>query len=99
LAVSTADDGRQACAQVQAAVDARQPFDLILMDLQLPGLGGIEATAAIRHRLSPTLPIIAMTAHAQRQDRDACLAAGMNDFISKPVQADVLYARVLKWLG
>jgi len=98
LVVTTADDGGQASVCTQEGPE-HPPFDLILMDMQMPKVGGLDATREIRHRLGPQLPIIAMTANAQHQDREACLAAGMNDFISKPVQADVLYARVLKWLG
>jgi two-component system sensor histidine kinase/response regulator len=83
------------------AVEAvlRTRFDLVLMDLQMPELGGCEATVAIRQKHDyAEIPIIAMTAHAMQEDREACFRVGMNDFISKPVRPQTLAAVLARWL-
>jgi CheY-like chemotaxis protein len=90
--VTVVDTGKQAVA---AAVE--QPFDAVLMDVQMPEMDGFEATAAIRQAERTTgrhVSIIAMTAHAMKGDRERCLEAGMDGYVSKPLQADALYAAV-----
>ncbi len=74
---------------------AQQPFDLVLMDVQMPEMDGLEATAAIRAQEQETgrhLPIIALTSHAMQGDQERCFAAGVDAYISKPMQVDELYA-------
>ena len=85
-------DGAQAIEAL-----TRDSFDVVLMDVQMPVMDGFQATAAIREKESKTgghIPIIAMTAHAMRGDRERCLAAGMDGYISKPLRAEDFYAAV-----
>jgi len=75
---------------------------LILMDVQMPVMDGLEAARAIRESEAATgrhLPIVAMTAHAMKGDRERCLAAGMDDYISKPIKLHVVAAVLERWLG
>jgi PAS domain S-box-containing protein len=75
-------------------------FDAVLMDLQMPEMDGYEATRVIRARAnSQTLPIIAMTAHALSSERQNCLDAGMNDYVSKPVDPEQLLATLVRWIA
>jgi CheY-like chemotaxis protein len=95
LRVELACDGLEAVEHA-----ARGRFDLILMDMQMPGLDGPDATRRIRAQgRGATVPIVALTANAFAQDRALCLAAGMNDFVAKPVNQEALFGVVLKWLG
>jgi two-component system, sensor histidine kinase and response regulator len=87
-AVTVVVNGREAIEILQ-----RQSFDLVLMDLQMPEMDGLQATVAIQSSEAGTLrhiPIVAMTAHAMNEDRDRCLAAGMDDYVSKPIQEESL---------
>jgi two-component system sensor histidine kinase/response regulator len=94
-------DGAQAVAAVQ-----KNAFDLVLMDCQMPELDGYDATRAIRewetlHRRAgtPRLSIVAMTANAMVGDREKCLAAGMDDYLSKPIKRDALLGALVRWLA
>ena len=94
-AVAVADDGLAAVAEVR-----QQHFDAIFMDIQMPGMDGYQTTAAIRD-LEGALrrtPIIAMTANAMAGDREQCLAAGMDDYISKPVHLNAMEQALAKWV-
>jgi two-component system sensor histidine kinase/response regulator len=94
LQADVAGDGLQALARLQA-----RAYDLVLMDVQMPQLDGLGATRALRKLPGgAALPVLAMTAGAMTEDREACLAAGMNDIITKPVDPADLYAALLRWL-
>ncbi|WPL17177.1 Signal transduction histidine-protein kinase BarA [Thiorhodovibrio winogradskyi] len=81
----------------------QHPYDLVLMDVQMPVLDGLDATRRIREGKSgapdPAIPIIALTAHAMAGDRERCLAAGMNDYLSKPLAADAVAKALQHWLS
>ncbi len=98
VAAAQAGDGAQAVAAVNAQADAGTPFDLVLMDVQMPVMGGYEAARALRQRHSAAvLPIVALTAAALTSERDEALACGMNDFLTKPIDAQRLHDTVLRW--
>ena len=94
--VAQAHDGREALSAVQQAVRAGRPFDAVLMDVQMPVMSGHEATRALR-QAGHAVPIIALTAAALVTEREAALQAGMNDFLTKPIDADKLHATLLRW--
>ena len=94
--VTTATTGRQA---VDLYVGSPAGFDLILMDVQMPEMDGLAATAELRALGCTTVPIVAMTAGALQGDRERCLAAGMNDYLAKPVRRENLLAVLDTWLG
>ena len=94
LDVFIANNGQEACDLV-----LKTEYDLILMDMQMPVMDGLTATRQIRQLEHGRLtPIIAMTANAFAEDRARCMDAGMDDFVSKPVDTDVLFLTLLKWL-
>ena len=95
LDVTPARNGVEALALLQ-----QQAFDLVLMDMHMPEMDGLQATRAIR--LLPdhgTLPIVAMTASVLQEEKDACMAAGMNGHLSKPIDTQALYQTLLHWFA
>jgi signal transduction histidine kinase/CheY-like chemotaxis protein len=95
LTVETAEDGFQAVALAR-----EKPYDLILMDMQMPNMSGVDATVAIRQdSLNHDTPILAMTANALEADKRICLAAGMNDHLAKPIDPPHLFGTLLRWLS
>jgi signal transduction histidine kinase/CheY-like chemotaxis protein len=97
--IDTVEDGLQAVEAVQRARQRGEPFHLILMDVQMPEMDGFEATQRIRALEGQAIhtPIIAMTAHAMKGDRERCLEAGMDDYITKPFDPDKLFGVIEQW--
>lgn len=93
IEAEVAVDGAQAIEQIEA-----RAFDLVLMDMQMPVMDGVTATEAIRKNPQHTMPIIAMTANVMAEDVERCLAAGMNDHISKPIDPVAMYQTLGRWL-
>jgi len=97
MTVTLVGDGQEAVDRILPKPGA---FDAVLMDVQMPVMDGLEATRRIREQVPPSaLPIIAMTAHALEQERQRCLAAGMNDHVAKPISPTILMKTLAKWLG
>jgi CheY-like chemotaxis protein len=99
IVIETAVNGREALKMVE---DKPDKFDLILMDVQMPLMDGLEATKQIRGLAGDTakrLPIIAMTANVFKEDIDECIAAGMDDHIGKPLDMDELFLKLRKYMG
>ena len=95
IRVTTAEHGQQALDRLLAG----ELFDIVLMDMQMPVLDGLAATAAIRALTAhEALPIVAMTANAMATDRQRCLDAGMNDFVAKPIDPNQLWSALLRWM-
>ena len=92
--VTLAHDGNEA---VEKFINEPEKFNMILMDIQMPHLDGREATRIIRKKGFKEIPIIAMTAEAMKGDRERSLAAGMDDYIPKPIKRDTIYKMVKKW--
>jgi PAS domain S-box-containing protein len=97
LRVDAVANGAEAISALESI-----PYDLVLMDVQMPKMDGLEATALIRDPQSAvqnhSIPIVAMTAHAMQGDRDRCLKAGMNDYVTKPISPDALAEALARWL-
>src|SRR6185295_16160712 len=92
-----AGSGREALRRLE-----QEEFDVVLMDVQMPEMDGLAATAAIRAEEQGTdrhLPIVALTAHAMKGDRERCLEAGMDAYVSKPLRAQELFATVAELLA
>ena len=96
--VTTAEDGERGCASVADAAAHGQPFDLVLMDIQMPVLDGHGATRRLRLE-GHTLPIVALTAHATEHDRAACMAAGFDAYATKPISRAQLTELVQRYVG
>ena len=93
--VTVAENGRIAVEKLTATPDQ---YDIILMDVQMPEMDGLEATRQIRARGFTKMPIIAMTANAMVGDKELCLESGMNDYISKPIKREIIFQMLNKWL-
>jgi PAS domain S-box-containing protein len=97
MEVAQASDGRQAIEAVLAAASVGKPFDILLMDVQMPVMGGHDATRELRkHFTLEQLPIVALTAAALISERDDAIAAGMNDFLTKPIDTPKLHHTLLR---
>jgi CheY-like chemotaxis protein/HPt (histidine-containing phosphotransfer) domain-containing protein len=97
--VDVAEDGRQALRAVAQTTATKAPYDIVLMDMQMPVMDGVEASRILRQDPAQQwLPIVAMTANAMQVDRERCVAAGMNDFVTKPVEPAALRRVLQRWI-
>ena len=94
IVVDVANNGKEALASVQ-----KSRYDIVIMDVQMPEMDGYEATRHIRKEFSSqNLPIVAMTAHAMKGDREKCFESGMNEYITKPIDRTALFSALSKWM-
>ena len=100
LHADVASHGQEALDMLLQATIDNAPYNLVLMDCQMPIMDGYQASRSIRngHAGNKCVPIIAMTANAMAEDQQNCLNAGMNDYLSKPIDADKLKQLIKKWL-
>ena len=97
--VDVADNGQIGVHHVHACHADAQPYDIVLMDMQMPVMDGVTASRLIRETFgAEALPIVAMTANAMQADKERCMAAGMNGFVSKPINPDDLWRTLLTWI-
>jgi CheY-like chemotaxis protein len=90
-AVEVAENGKRA---VEIYAQSPRAFDLIFMDVQMPEMDGKEATRTLREQGFADIPIVAMTAHAMKGDRESCIASGMNDYITKPIKRETVFQMI-----
>ncbi len=93
--VTSAQNGKET---VETFIKSPHDFDLILMDVQMPVMDGLEATRELRNRGFNDIPIVAMTANAMKGDREICIDAGMNDYITKPIKREIVFQIIEKWI-
>ena len=97
--VDVAENGQLGVHSVAARLAEQRPYDIVLMDMQMPVMDGVTASRLLRETHSAdTLPIVAMTANAMKADRDRCLDAGMNGFVTKPINTEELWQTLLRWI-
>jgi CheY-like chemotaxis protein len=97
--VDVAENGQVGVNQVHARHTEGRPYDIVLMDMQMPVMDGVTASRLIRETYpAQVLPVVAMTANAMLADKERCLAAGMNGFVSKPINPDELWRALLNWI-